>query len=333
MTVISGPGELVALVPHLLGFEPRDSVVTVLVGLGGGITSAMRVDRGDLLAPDGPELALEIAAQAARDGAARAMVLAFGEGRASRGCAALDLVADALSDTVGEVGRWQVASGRYFCPDCTDPRCCPPEGRAIPRVTGAVMGPRWRDARGLDLRGAPPSERRKGTRAASRWETRARSMDPARWRRESLAAWETAVAREGLGIGAAGMGRIAACLGDVRVRDAALLTLIPDATQAVLDAVDGRDTAAVAAALDIGLRPASPPDPARTAAAEDVLSEVLDILTGSRAAPAAAMLGVIAWWTGDRDRAIAWSEVALGLDPRYRLATLVLALVETADSR
>ncbi|MDN4486804.1 DUF4192 family protein [Demequina sp. SYSU T00039] len=332
MTVITGPGELVALVPRMLGFEPADSVVTVLLGDAGAVLAALRVDRRDLLADDGPDLALQVAAQAARDGAARALVLGFTDEPADRRCDALDRVADALADTVGEVGSWRVTAGRYFCPDCTDPRCCPPGGRAVPaaRPDPGLDG-RWRRAWARDLRSAPAEERRKSVRAARRWEARASALGPAGWRVRSVETWLVALGSDGWN--AALLGRIAAGLADVRVRDAALIALVPGADAAVAEARDGRDGEAVAAVLGAGLTPRSAPDPVRSARARELLAGILDHLAGERAAPAAAMLAVLAWWTSDRDGAVAWSEVALELQPGYRLAGLVRALVETSGER
>lgn len=329
MTVISGPGELVALVPRLLGFHPHESVVTVLLGRGGAVLAALRVDRSDVLALDGPELALQVAAAAAREGAARAVVLGFTHRLDGPRCEAMDRVADALADTVGEVGSWRVAEGRFACPDCTDPRCCPPGGLPVPAPGPASTALWWHARAEPDLRGAPAGERRKCVRAFERWQARKAATEPSRWREVSLESWRAALS--GASAGPAALGRVIAGLSDVRVRDAALLTLVPGADQAVRDACDGLDSEAVAAALGSGLRPSAAPDRELAERAGIVLADVLDHVTGERAAPAAGMLAVLAWWTSDRARAMDWCEVALALDPGYRLAALVRALIGAVD--
>jgi hypothetical protein len=76
------PRELLALVPYLLGFEPRDSAV--LVGLrppGHRVGLVARVDLPDLLRPDGAELAAALADHLHDDGTAEVVVVLYaGEG-------------------------------------------------------------------------------------------------------------------------------------------------------------------------------------------------------------------------------------------------------------
>lgn len=143
---LSGPGSLIAAVPHLLGFPPEQSLV--LVGLSGprsrlGIT--MRAD----LPPDGPDYApsvdeLEPLAEALlRDGATECLAMVMTEFQDIDGRAPyLDLVAtldEALSDRGLQVddivlvraGRWR----SYLCPD---PECCPAEGTAVPAPSGEL---------------------------------------------------------------------------------------------------------------------------------------------------------------------------------------------------
>lgn len=325
MTVITGPGELVALIPSMLGFEPFQSVVVVLVKERGAMAAMIRLDARDLLTDDAPEIAFGVARHAVREGARRAVVLGFLDDASACG-AAIDAVTGALADTVGEVESWLVVDGRYFCPDCADPSCCPPGGRIVPDA-GHPGERTWRAGSPGWTRAAPEA-RRLSARAADRAEGRA-ARDLVRWRRSSLDEWLVAL-DDGVG-GPAPLGRLAAGLGDVRVRDAVLLALIPGAEDAVDDALDGRDSAAIAASLGSGMRPSRPPDPDRTYAAGEMLRNVLAHAPSRLSAPPAATLGVLAWWTGDAASARSWCEIALDADPGYRLALLTLALIGTAS--
>lgn len=143
---LSGPGSLIAAVPHLLGFPPEQSLV--LIGLSGprsrlGIT--MRAD----LPPDGFDAApsveeLQPLAEALlRDDATECLAMVMTECRDEGGLAPyVDLVAnldEALFERGIEVndivlvraGRWR----SYLCPD---PHCCPTEGTAVPAPSGEL---------------------------------------------------------------------------------------------------------------------------------------------------------------------------------------------------
>ncbi|WP_062378211.1 DUF4192 family protein [Demequina pelophila] len=329
MPAITGPGELVASVPTLLGFVPEESVVVVLLRPGGMLAAVMRVDRVEVLGPHGPDIARSIAAQAARETTRQAVALCYTDDDVRRGCPALDTVADALLETVGEVSRWAVAGRTYFAPGCRAADCCPPAGRAIPeeRPEGVVRMRRAGRLRGVAR--APQEDRRRAGRAARRWQGRRGTL--ASWRDESLAEWVAALDGDAPA-DAPALGRLAAGIADVRVRDAVLLALVPGADRAVADALAGTDSEAVGAALGTGLRPARPPRPARTHRATALLHGILAHATVDRYAPAAAMLGVLAWWEGAPEDALGWCAEALAADPDYRLAALVTALVDSAPA-
>jgi len=132
---LSGPTELLAAVPYLLGFQPRDSVV--LVGLQG--TRLVVTARLDL-------------ADAAQHGALEHAVATMARGGAGSVVAAIypvdgdaeDWVAFArrLAVIVGELGctlsdALLVDAGRWRSLVCEAADCCPPEGRPIDDATSA----------------------------------------------------------------------------------------------------------------------------------------------------------------------------------------------------
>ncbi|MDQ3733808.1 MAG: DUF4192 domain-containing protein [Actinomycetota bacterium] len=143
---LSGPGSLVAAVPHLLGFPPEESLV--LVGLRGpasrlGMT--MRLD----LPPDGLHCAPAIdefhpLGEALRgDDASDCLAMIITEQDDQDGVAPyVDLVSNLdqalyecgieVSDIVlVRAGRWR----SYLCPD---PSCCPAQGTPIPAASGEL---------------------------------------------------------------------------------------------------------------------------------------------------------------------------------------------------
>ncbi len=143
---LSGPGSLIAAVPHLLGFPPEESLV--LVGLSGrssrlGIT--MRLD----LPADGPQTApsieeLEPLAEALlQDGATECLAMVLTEAPHDDGVAPyIDLVAN-LDEALFERGIGVgdivlVRGGRWRSYLCTDQPCCPPEGNPVPAASGEL---------------------------------------------------------------------------------------------------------------------------------------------------------------------------------------------------
>ena len=111
---IRGPGELIAAIPLLLGFEPRESVVLVAILGGGRLGVLLRVDRADCLQADvvGP-LSRGVVAHLARDGARSAIAVSFTEDPVRLACAATDALRPALVAAGIDVEGWAVANGRY----------------------------------------------------------------------------------------------------------------------------------------------------------------------------------------------------------------------------
>lgn len=120
---------ILAVVPHLLGFHPAESLV--VLGVGGPHSRIRLAFRYDL--PDPPEegLAADIATHAAtvlnRQHLTLAIAVGYGSGRQVTPVA--DVLIPALRDSgiqVQDVLR--VQDGRYWSYLCADPGCCPPDG-------------------------------------------------------------------------------------------------------------------------------------------------------------------------------------------------------------
>ena len=141
---VSEPREILALVPHRLGFRPRDSAVVVsLRPPRGAVGLVVRVDLPHL-ADDaaGPTLARALVSYLDRDLARHAVLVLYADrdpreqdGPAQR---AAWHFREAASAAFGEVPVWVVTPTGYLALDCADD-CCPPGGR--PCVTS--MPRRW----------------------------------------------------------------------------------------------------------------------------------------------------------------------------------------------
>ena len=165
---VSSPGDILAVVPHLLGFHPARSLVVVGAGsLAGegrraeGVSSPSQRSRGpgapgvvpresraggrppggaprvelafryDLPDPPGAGVAAELARHAVAVLVQRRLQTVIGIGYGPG--ALVTPVADALASAVRERGLrlhelMRVEDGRYFSYVCTNPDCCPPEG-------------------------------------------------------------------------------------------------------------------------------------------------------------------------------------------------------------
>ncbi|MBO3103596.1 DUF4192 domain-containing protein [Cellulomonas fengjieae] len=350
---VSEPREILALVPHRLGFRPRDSAVAVsLRPPRGEVGVVMRVDLPHLADPvDGPLLARTLVAHLGRDAARRGVLVLYTDRdpRGEHGPAqrAAEHVAEAAAEALGEILVWVVTPEGYLALDCTDD-CCPPGGRPLRDLdstqVGATLvlaGSAVADSR-EDIARIPAQNaevRRSVARVRRRWESRrdqavATSVTAAtRWREDSLLAWRAGVRlveSGGPGSGGAPWGRIEAGLADRRVRDGVLVALVPgtgDLPERCVRSVQptAELDAAVGAAMGLILDPrvgVVPPERA-TSVHEQVLEAVVARGRTGEQAPALTLLALLAWWRGDGARARVLLDGALDADAEHRLAELL----------
>src|SRR5215510_8451836 len=128
---VSGPADMLAVVPHLLGFHPQLSFVVI-----GASGPRQRVEIGfryDLPDPPGAEAAAEIADHAvavlAQRGASTVIGIGYGPGRLVTPVAdAFAAVARQRRMDLRELLR--VEDGRYWSYLCASAACCPADGTA-----------------------------------------------------------------------------------------------------------------------------------------------------------------------------------------------------------
>jgi len=381
--VLRSSRDLLAAVPYLLGFRPRECVVVVAVTAEGRIGLVARTALGGDGAGGGDVRVVGRASGRVGAGLAVVVLYTAAPPAAARGRATAVLEAlDESLDPAVDVEVWTVGPETYRGLDCPDPACCPPGGRPVRElehgevgaafvVAGRAIAPSEEDAHRISRpsvaardRAAKAAVRAERARVASRAEhvrspaarpgTSVRPAPdagdgPARWRAAGYGVWRDLVRqaareqRDGPGgaveLPPARLGRLAAALADVAVRDAVLLSLVPgagdvaDRTAGVgaRDAgedVEAATARAIARVVDprCGVRPDGP----TAAAARVVLEQLVGAAPRRWHAPPLALLGFLAWWQGDGWLAARRVREAIDRDPGYRLAALLAGVLQAA---
>ncbi|GIF46937.1 uncharacterized protein DUF4192 [Asanoa ferruginea] len=126
--------DLIASVPYLLGFHPSDSIVVIaIVGV-----RVRFVARGDLPGGVAPEhIARRLLSLLQRDTVDTVAIVGYGPSR-SVTPAAEALCAALKSADIHTLDVLRVDAGRYWSYVCTNPTCCPPEGKTYDPTTTCV---------------------------------------------------------------------------------------------------------------------------------------------------------------------------------------------------
>lgn len=140
---LGGPEDMVAAIPYLLGFHPRESVVAV--GLRGRRRRVCLAIRLDLPPPPGERDAADLIAAHLRNARASQAVLvvitedtpagapAPGPGPRLPREALISTLRGALTGARIDIhDALCIRSGRWWSYTCADPACCPPEGLPVP---------------------------------------------------------------------------------------------------------------------------------------------------------------------------------------------------------
>ncbi|MGY1744971.1 DUF4192 domain-containing protein [Blastococcus sp. SYSU D00695] len=325
---VSGPGEVAAALPALLGFAPQESVVLVALGGPGGERVGM-VARADLPAGDtavgtagdgaggtARRMAAEVLDRVAGSGATGVLVVVVSEapdvleravprggdvpGLPHRDLAgALVAAADAQAVPVREV--LLVRAGRWWSYDCPRSCCAPGAGTPLPvgvspveaaAVAGGAVVERARSA--LADRIAPPSADARRACASAVWEA---AGSPHGWEAVTAALRRCAPGRTG-GLPDPDVAAVVWALNDRDLRDRALGCAL------------GEDAAA----------------------AETLWTECTRRAPAPLDAAPATLLAVSAWLRGDGAMANVALDRALTSRPGYSLALLLAEALSRALS-
>jgi hypothetical protein len=137
---IRGSAGLAAIVPSLLGFWPRESLVLLMTSPPRQrVCLTMRVDLPPVDRPDQwPGTVASLRPGVVQSGGTRAAVLVH-SARPEYLPAALEHVRPMLAELdVDLMDALRVHDGRWYSGLCQDPRCCPPDGLPVPGDTPAV---------------------------------------------------------------------------------------------------------------------------------------------------------------------------------------------------
>lgn len=136
-TTLASPGDVVAAVPALIGFQPERSLVALWLSVPAGtLICAVRLDL-DTSAADVTRRLLDLAA---RVGPGRLLLVVYPESLAQWIDSAHESEVLEVLDLVGDAGievadLLVVADGRYHSQMCTDLSCCPAGGLPAPTTT------------------------------------------------------------------------------------------------------------------------------------------------------------------------------------------------------
>jgi hypothetical protein len=170
----------------------------------------------------------------------------------------------------------------------------------------------------------------------------AASLDDDRrtWARDAIRLWRAELSRYESGLGRADVpadvdaetaGRVLGAMADLRFRDAVMLTCVPgSAVEPEKFVVAARTTDGAERLFASVFDDACPmrPDPALAAAAQEALRSLVRQSTRAAAAPPLALLGWLAWWSGDGATANDYVDLALCADRDYKFALLLAESLE-----
>jgi len=347
---LSGPADVLAVLPYQLGFYPRDSLVAVSMrGTRLGL-----VQRIDLPPPEHVGDAVAAMMAPLRKDSPRSVLLIGFEERDDECRAMLDgMAAACVADGVEVTDRFVVRGERWFAPDCHQ-RCCPSEGLPLhtPSEVPAVAEFVGRGVCPLPDRSAladrlTPSlpqirndlsaladgrlaqhEAAKDAGVDELDECRATELDV--WARVLWAEDDADSIRARLPLHDLAM--LAVSLTDVDVRDALIAWLCPGTlARELIDPMlltQIRETLGEQPWVEGQIREID--QVITMQRIERRMCEICAALPDLWAVPALTVLATFTWWRGDGALTRIALERALGIDPRYRLAMLLEQMVDLA---
>lgn len=349
------PDEVLAYIPHALGFYPRNSVVLLILQQT-GLCATLRVD-----------LPLESRGKAEEDLWVRQMInlvqkvphadglfIVFYTG-ASQGKSQQwpprDGLLKSLAASVSAAGLqvrdgWHVGTKRWRSYFCMDARCCPPEGFPLPDL--ALTETHLR----MVLAGSAPETELWDGEGVPRWENyetirgmlaeNIEIVSAPEGRETLIAAWadllgdDPAIAEKKIRLQASLSASLLASLHDKTLRD--LLPYLAgrgekDAFEVMSEILCDTEFSRVSRNFSEFLLGTTElyPDWERIERLWFICRDLLGVADGTDHAALLCLLGWIEWAKGRGSCALALLQAALRIDRDYRLAQLLMRLLETGE--
>lgn len=304
---------ILAVVPHLLGFHPANSLV--VLGIGGPHARIRLAFRYDLPEPPEDGLSADIASHAStvlcREHLTMAVIVGYGTGPAVTGV--VDVVASAMRDAgIIVQDALRVEDGRYWSYLCRDPHCCPPEG--VPHDPAAHPAAAVLAAAGLTVRGDRSELVGTLARDPDSIESMTRAVERARRRATNLIDKTLSITADGDPLQAiADAGRKSVRLVVARYRRDGELKDQDEIAWLGLTLTDLRVRDDAWARME----------PQFNDAHQRLWTDLLRQLPAEFAPAPAALLAFVAWQAGDGALASIAIERALDADPEYSMALLL----------
>lgn len=356
---VSSPEDVLAYLPHVLGYWPQMSLV-VLALRGKQLGASLRLDLPGRSASFAEQIryARGVAEHLRLDRSADGALLTVYAGIDWHDDSdpGYDRLMFCLAQALAAAGlpvreAWWVGEKTWRDYLCRDASCCPFGGWSLKDVRNSSLsaelvyrGSSYEPdlAAAMELPELGPAQRRQSLAAFARLQRgiSAAAPDEAELA-QALRSWDTALAAEATEAATNTLGYLAAWLCNAHIRDAVLLLALTDRKRAM---------AKGAAELLLGSTEVNPPWP-RLARLEVILRRIVAVHhpdetdpgqtepdeTGLRpagqesAAAALTGLGWLEWCRGRGSRAGVYLESALALRPGYRLAELFLQLIESGQ--
>lgn len=310
---LSGPAELIGVIPHLIGFQPQNSVVLVnmkdnKVGL------IQRIDIPP--AEHAAEAAQHMIEPMLRDGPDQVILLGYEDVEDD----ALLLLADLKAAIPADIRILEaviVRDGRWYSLTCTE-TCCPPEGTLIPDTPPAAAEFIGHGSNPAPSREALSARLEATAEAVGALETDASEMPEHHGLLVETGrdVWAKVLANEPLT--SLEIAYAAFALRDVNFRDALIAHMCPGLLPE--DLIDSETLLLTA-------------DLPEVQGDETVIDSLVELCAGikdSEAAPALTILANLAWDRGDGALTRIALERALRCEPTYRLAQLLEQMVDLA---
>lgn len=326
---LSDPSDLISLIPSLVGFEPTNSLVVVCLRER-RLVMTMRVDLD--LTMDPAAYASEVLTHVSKAHPDEVILVVYSDALADdqRGikalCRSITYAFELDSGNPNQIlDVYQVSNGRYWDLHCTDPACCPAEGKPLePERVKEVSA----------LLRTPASTRQGLTADAAVDEPTAAQVD---WQRAHLSEAARAGAVEGfleqwngllnesLVVGPINHGRLAL------LQEALLQRAKKVRDTMIASAITSYLRHGINDALDQMIDSTERPDHERATRVIGCIA----MLARATKEPAVRIhlltaLAFISWWNGDGARANDFQREASALDQDDGLATLMTSVLERA---